>query len=213
MTAPSIITLWSIKELPAETGVAPFKLRLGSVLELSDDQLLELSSLNRDLRLERTAEGDLIVMPPTGGDSSQRNAQLTFQLTLWSNRDGTGITFDSSGGFLLPNGAVRSPDAAWVSKERLERIPREVQAKYIPLCPEFVVELRSPTDKLETLQKKDAALHREWRCVGVVARARPRARPRVYTGENRDIGTSLDTLSGEPLLSGFALDLNEIWSL
>lgn len=202
----------SIKELSVETGVAPLKLRLPPALELSDEKLLELSSLNRDLRLERTAEGDLIVMPPTGGDSSQRNAQLTFQLTLWSNQDGKGVTFDSSGGFRLPNGAVRSPDAAWVSRERLESIPREVRAKYIPLCPEFVIELRSPTDKLETLQEKMRLYMESGAALGWLLEPDLK-RVHVYTQEGVEVLDNLDTLSGEPLLPGFALNLDEVWFL
>ncbi len=202
----------SLKELQADTGVAPFKLRLHPLIELSDDQLLELSSLNCDLRLERTAQGDLIFMPPTGGDSSRRNAQLTFQLTLWSNQDATGVTFDSSGGFRLPSGAVRAPDAAWVSKERLETVPREQQAKYIPLCPEFVVELQFPTDKLETLQAKMQEYMENGAELGWLLEPDLK-RVYVYTQEGTEVLDNLDTLSGEPLLPDFELDLSEIWSL
>ena len=133
-------------------------LRLRPVIELSGEQLLELSSLNDDLRLELTAEGELIVMTPSGGESSRRKLELTVQLGIWTRRDGTGVAFDSSGGFILPNGAIRSPDASWVERSRYEALTPEQREKYLPLCPEFVIELRSPSDRLVTLQEKMVAV-------------------------------------------------------
>ena len=129
-------------------------LHLRSSVNLTDNQLFELCLANRELQIERTAEGDLIIMPPVGGETGWRNAELTAALVGWAHRDGTGVAFDSSAGFLLPNGAMRSPDAAWVRRVRLEKLTPEQKRKFIPLCPDFVVEIRSPTDSLRALQAK-----------------------------------------------------------
>ena len=128
--------------------------RLPPPLRLTDDRFFEFCRLNRELRIERTARGELSIMAPAGGDSSDRNAEITFQLRRWAKQDGTGRTFDSSGGFRLPSGAVRSPDAAWVSNTRLAVLTEEQRAGFIPLCPDFVVELRSSSDSLPALRDK-----------------------------------------------------------
>src|SRR5215208_7218321 len=142
MEAPTDITGW------------PLVLRLRPIIELSDDQLTALCALNRELRIERNAQGELLLMPPAGFETSGENAQLTAQLVVWANRDGTGIATDSSGGFRLPNGAMRAPNAAWISRTRLAAIPPEEREKFLPLCPDFVIELRSPSDSLRDLQAK-----------------------------------------------------------
>ena len=142
------------KEEPSSAEHRPLTLSLRPVVELTPDRLLELSSLNKDLRLELTAEGDLIVMPPAGSETGDRNAELTMQLRVWAKRDGTGVTFDSSTGFTLPNGAVRSPDASWVRRSRWASLTAEQRRKYAPLCPDFVIELLSPSDNLRATQEK-----------------------------------------------------------
>ena len=128
--------------------------RFPPALGLTDDGFYELCRLNRDLRIERTADGELSIMAPAGGESSSRNAEITFQLRRWAKVDGTGTTFDSSGGFRLPNGAVRSPDASWIAGARLATLTDEQRERFIPLCPEFVVELRSPSDGLSAVHDK-----------------------------------------------------------
>jgi Uma2 family endonuclease len=100
-------------------GHPPLIIHVQPVFDLTDDQFFEFCQINRDLRIERNAHGELIVMPPTGGATSEQKAEITMQLRAWAKRDGSGVAFDSSGGFLLPNGAVRSPDAAWMSRARL----------------------------------------------------------------------------------------------
>src|SRR3954468_8291797 len=112
-------------------GHPPLILHLRPVIDLTDDQLYEFSQLNRDLRIERNAQGELIIMPPTGGETGERNAEITMQLRLWAKQDGTGATFDSSTGFRLPNGAVRSPDASWVRHSRIGRLSAEQRRKFI----------------------------------------------------------------------------------
>jgi Uma2 family endonuclease len=130
----------------------PLRVRLAHPLD--DDELFELCAANRDLRIERTAEGELVIMPPTGGETGRRNFELIGNFHAWVRRDGTGVGFDSSIGFLLPNGAERSPDLAWLRKERWNTLTEEQRRKFVPLCPDFVVELRSPTDALAEQQAK-----------------------------------------------------------
>lgn len=192
-------------------GHPPLVVQLKPVLSLTDDQLFEFSQLNRDLRIERNAEGELIIMPPAGGETSQRNAEIVAQLVMWAKRNGEGVTFDSSGGFRLSNRAMRSPDAAWVRKSRWETISGEERKKFIPLCPDFVIELRSPTDSLSVLQAKmqeyiDNGAQLAWLI--------DPERQRVYVYRLQVPVQELakpEKLSGEPLLAGFELDLREIW--
>ena len=123
-------------------------------IDLTDEQFFEVCRKNRDLRFERSAEGDLIIMPPTGSETSDRNAELTYQLRAWSRQNKQGKSFDSSGGFRLPNGAQRSPDASWVTMERWNNLTQEEKERFAPLCPDFVVELMSPNDSLEKTREK-----------------------------------------------------------
>jgi Uma2 family endonuclease len=129
-------------------------LQFPSSTQLSDDQFYELCLANRDLRIERTAHGELILMPPTGGETSRRNVSIIVQLGMWNDRLGLGEVFDSSGGFKLPNGADRAPDASWVSLARWNALTPEQKEKFPPICPDFVIELRSASDRLSILQAK-----------------------------------------------------------
>jgi len=131
-----------------------FVLHLGSALALDERQFAALAGHNPAVRLERTAEGDVLVMAPTGGETGNRNAGITAQLWTWALRDGTGAAFDSSTGFTLPNGATRSPDAAWVAGVRWRQLTGEQRERFLPLCPDFVIELRSPADNLAAIQAK-----------------------------------------------------------
>jgi len=191
--------------------IHPVVLRLKPVLDLTDEQLFELCQLNRDWRIEYTAQGELIVMPPTGGETGNQNAELTFQVQAWARSDQTGITFDSSTGFKLPNGATRSLDTAWVRGSRLAGLTRDQKQKFLPLCPDFVIELRSPTDSLEALQRKmqeylDNGAQLGWlidpltRCIHVYL---PHSQPRILEAPR--------TISAEPVLPGLALDLHRLW--
>lgn len=122
-------------------------------LKLSDEQFYHLCQGNRDLRLERTATGKLVIMPPTGWGTGNRNLRLGQRLGNWADEDGTGIVFDSSTGFRLPNGAIRSPDVAWVRQDRLTALNPDPN-QFLPLCPDVVIELRSANDSLSSLQAK-----------------------------------------------------------
>jgi Uma2 family endonuclease len=191
--------------------IHPVVLRLKPVIQLTDDQLFELCQLNGDWRIEYTAQGELIVMPPTGGETSNRNMEITFQLQSWTRQDQTGVAFDSSGGFKLPNGAMRSPDAAWVRRSRLAVLTRDQKQKFLPLCPDFVIELRSPTDNLKALQDKmqeymDNGAQLGWLIDPLTRRIqvyRPQRPPETIEAPS--------TVSADPLLPGFALNLQTIW--
>jgi Uma2 family endonuclease len=198
------------KVLP-QVEIHPVVLKLKPAINLTDDQLFELCQLNRDWRIEYTAQGELIVMPPTGGETSNRNAELTYQVQAWTRRDQAGVAFDSSGGFKLPNGATRSPDAAWVRRSRLAGLTREQKQKFLPLCPDFVIELRSPTDNLQAVLDKmqeylDNGAQLGWLLDPLTRRVHvylPQRPPEILDAPN--------TLSADPLLPGFVLDLQKIW--
>lgn len=118
-------------------------------LELTDEQFFQLCQNNRDLRFERTANGELIIMSPTGSETGRRNSGLNFQLTAWNIQNNLGVVFDSSSGFKLPDGSDISPDSAWVRRDRWDALTPEQKEKFAPICPDFVVELRSASDSLE----------------------------------------------------------------
>ena len=132
----------------------PLILHTRPVLDLSDEQFYEFCQLNREWRIERTTEGDLLFMAPAGGETGYRNILVVTSLATWALQDGTGVPFGSSTGFTLPNGAIRSPDVAWVKRSRLASLTPEQKRKFLPLCPDFVIELRSPSDNLKTVQDK-----------------------------------------------------------
>ena len=129
-------------------------LNMPSEFVFNEDAFYDFCRANADLRIERTAEGEIIVMPPTGWETGDRNAELTTQIRLWAKADGRGAAADSSAGFILPNGAERAPDASWVRRERLAQLAAEQRRKFAPLCPDFVVELMSPSDKLPVVKAK-----------------------------------------------------------
>ena len=189
----------------------PLLVHFQPVLNLTEDQFFELCQLNRELRIERTAQGELLIMPPVGGETSEHNAEISMQLRQWAKREGTGTTTDSSGGFILPNTAVRSPDAAWIRHDRLTTLSTEQQKRFLPLCPDFVLELGSPTDSLSVLQDKmqeymDNGAQLGWLIDPV--------RQQVFIYRPDLPVEQLDkpeSVSGEPLLPGFRLDLREIW--
>lgn len=186
-------------------------LELRPVINLTDEQFYQLCYNNPDIKLERNANGELIVMPPTGWGTGKRNTKLTQRLANWTDEDGTGIAFDSSTGFNLPNGADRSPDAAWVRQERLDELnPIPDPDNFLPLAPDFVVELMSGNDSLEKTQAKmqeyrDNGVRLSWlidpknKQVEIYRQSRP-----------KEVLQFPATLSGEDVLPGFVLDLSQI---
>jgi Uma2 family endonuclease len=137
-----------------EEGSLPIRVRFEPVIEMTSDLFEQFSALNDDMRIELTAEGMIELMPPAFGVTSSKNSIIAIQLGNWTLQDGNGVSFDSSGGFTLPNSAVRSPDASWVSNVRYNSLTVEEKNSFTPLCPDFVVELRSSSDRLTVLQAK-----------------------------------------------------------
>ena len=180
-------------------------------LTLTDQAFEQLCHSNPDLRLERTAQGELIAMAPSGSETGYYNSDISGQLWQWNRKLQQGITFDSSSGFTLPNRAIRAPDAAWIEKSRWQAIPAEQRRKFAPICPDFVIELKSPSDDLSVLQGK----LEEYRDNGVrlgwlidpenyqVFCYRPQRAVEIFDNPRN--------LSGEDVLVGFVLDLQVIW--
>ena len=184
---------------------------LQSVLELTDEQFFNLCQANRDLRFERTATGELIIMPPTGGETGNRNGRLNQQLFNWSDTDLTGIAFDSSTCFKLPNGADRSPDASWIKLERWDALTEEEKQKFPPICPDFVIELLSPSDSLKVAQEKMREYIDNGVRLGWLINRKSRQVEIYRQGKEVEVLESPVTLSGEDVLQGFILNLEAIW--
>lgn len=187
-------------------------LHFGPLLKkMSEEEFYEFCMLNKDLRIELTSSGDLIIMPPTGGKTGLRNFKLNGMFGVWVEKDGTGFGFDSSTLFSLPNGAKRSPDLAWVRKERWEALSDEEQERFSPLCPDFVVELRSPSDSLKRLRQKMEEYVASGAQLGWLIDP---VEKKVYVyrpGSAVEILDDPESVSGEPVMRGFALDVRALW--
>jgi Uma2 family endonuclease len=201
-------------ELELDEGVnyLPVVLHFQPVLSMSDDQLFEFAQINREWRIERDKSGDLTIMPPTGFDAGSRNSELNRQLANWAKSSGQGKAFDSSTGFRLPNGAMRSPDAAWIRNTRIKKLTAKERKKFAPICPDFVAELRSETDRLKTLKSKMEEYIENGAQLGLLIDPLYK---RVYCYRGDGTVEQLDdpaTVSCEPVLPGFNLVLRDIWS-
>ncbi|MBD0266072.1 MAG: Uma2 family endonuclease [Tolypothrix sp. Co-bin9] len=179
-------------------------------IDLTDEQFWQLCQSNRDYRFESTASGELLIMPPTGSDTGNRNIELAYQLQAWSRQNNLGKAFDSSTGFTLPNGAKRSPDASWVKIERWNALTPEQQESFAPICPDFVVELRSRTDSLKELQDKMQEYIDNGAKLGWLI-DRKNKRVEIYRPlKEVEILENPETVSGEDVLAGFVLNLTPI---
>ena len=200
--------------MPEAIAVQPettLRLNLRPVMELTDERLYLLCQANRELRFERTAQGELLLMAPTAGETGRRNAKLTQHLANWADIDGSGLVFDSSTGFVLPNGAMRSPDAAWLRISRWEGLRPDQKQTFIPLCPDFVIELRSGTDMLQALQDKLQEYMQNGVLLGWLIDP-PYQRVYVYRpGVPVECLEKVHSISGDPELPGFVLDLSQVW--
>ena len=191
----------------------PFLIKFKPLTYMDDEQFAKFCALNDDLRIERTAKGEIILMPPTHGDTGSRNGKINRQLGNWAENDDTGDYFDSATGFNLPNGALRAPDAAWISFERLHALTEDERSGFPSTCPDFVVELRSTSDSLSMLQAKmqeyiDSGARLGW----LIDPVSSPKRVHIYR-PNAD-AVILDEpaeVSGEPELPGFTLNMSRIW--
>jgi Uma2 family endonuclease len=179
---------------------------------MTDDEYFEFCVANDGLRIERTSDGEIVIMAPTGGETGYRNVDLSAQLQTWAKRDGRGKAFDSNTGFLLPDSSALSPDGSWVENSRLESLSREEKRKFLPLCPDFVVELTSPSDQLPQVRQK----MRQWMANGAqlgwlidadertVYIYRPNREPEQVTNPQM--------IEGDAPVAGFVLELNDIFA-
>ena len=195
-------------ELPTIALHSPLEL----TLELTDEQFFQLCLDNRDLRFERTATGELIIMPPTGSETGRRNSDLNFQLQSWSRQNKhLGVVFDSSTGFKLPDGSDISPDAAWIRRDRWDALTAEEKEKFAPICPDFVVELRSASDSLEKLRAQMKVYVKNGARLGWLLDRKNRKVEISRQDREVEILDAPQTLSGENVLPGFVLDLTDIF--
>ena len=193
-----------------QAKVSKLVLHAGSV-RLTPEQFFRLCRDNPDLRLELTAQKEIVIMPPCNSETGWKEGEILGQLRDWAKRDGTGFAFGSSAGFTLPNSAVRGPDACWVRREKWKALKPEQRRAFSPICPDFVIELRSPNDTLAELNEKMAEYIANGAQLGwvidpigrTVVVHRPGSLPQRLDGP--------ETLSGDPVLAGFVLDLAEIW--
>lgn len=193
------------------SSILPVNIPATIQLIVTPEQFIEIAIANRDLKLERTATGELIVMPPTGSDTGAKNSDINGQLWFWNHQTKLGKTFDSSTGFHLPNGADRSPDAAWIRQERWQQLTPEQQASFAPICPDFVIELRSKTDSLKTLQEKMKEYIENGVRLGWLIDRKHQTVSIYRQNQNIETLEQPSSLSGEDILPGFILDLTEIW--
>ncbi|MEO0374581.1 MAG: Uma2 family endonuclease [Cyanobacteria bacterium P01_A01_bin.17] len=189
-----------------------YTVNFDAICKLTDDQFFHLCQANPELKFERNSNGELIILPPTGGETGRRNSELNADFVIWNRKTQLGKVFDSSTCFKLPDGANRSPDVAWIRADRWNALTSEEQTQFPPIAPDFVLELMSATDSLPALQAK----MREYRdCQGqlgwlIVPQSR---QVEIYRqGQIVEVLRSPRILRGEDVLPGFVLELSFVWA-
>lgn len=200
--------------MPSLQITAPLTVSIAGLVsqqKVSSKQLYEFCQENPELRIEQTAEGEIIVMPPAFSDTGNRNFKLAVALGVWAEKDGTGEGFDSSTGFTLPNGAMRSPDAAWIKSERWDALTGEQKASFAPICPDFVIELKSSSDALIRLKKKMEEYIDNGVQLGLLVDRQKRAVYVYRPGRVPEVLMSPLVVNCSPELPGFELPMTKIW--
>lgn len=190
----------------------PMVVHTRPAIELDDEQFFQFCQINRDLQIERTAEGDILIMALEGGSSGYGGTQLVLLFGQWAESDGTGRVFGSSTGFILPNGATRSPDISWVRNERLRTLTDKQWKRFLPLCPDFVLELRSPSDSLRRLERKMEEYRLNGAQLGWLLDPMGKQVQVYRPGMEVEVLSNPAELSGEPVLRGFVLEVPKIWA-
>jgi Uma2 family endonuclease len=185
-------------------------LQLPMTLKFSDEKFEQLVAANQNLRLELSSSGELVIMSPTGGETGNRNFDILGQLWFWNRQNNLGKAFDSSTGFKLPNGATRSPDASWIRQERWDGLTPQQRKKYLPLCPDFAIELVSESDDLADTQAKMQEYIQNGLRLGWLINPQDKQVEIYRSNQEVEILSSPTTLSGEDVLPGFLLDLANI---
>ncbi len=205
------ISLFTEMQPLADTEVPPLVVQTRPVFDMDDEQFFEFCQINSDLQIERNAQGEIIIMAPAGGSAGSGETTLTQIFANWCEKDGVGEIFGSSGGFILPNGATRSPDISWVRGERLDALTDEDWDRFLPLCPDFVLELRSPSDSLIRLKKKMEEYRDNGAQLGWLLDPKTHCVFIYRPGQEVGMRENPESLSGEPLLKGFTLDVPAVW--
>ncbi|MEH2197114.1 Uma2 family endonuclease [Nostoc sp.] len=191
---------------------SPLVLQIPSSMQMTDEQFFEFCQVNRDLRIERNKFGELLIMSPTDSETGNRAGNISGQLWVWSEENSIGITFSSSTGFKLSTGAERSPNASWMKLERWNALSAEQQRKFAPICPDFVVELKSPSDNLQTLKEKmEEYMNEPGIQLGWLI---DRKQHKVYIyrpGLSEECLDNPASVSGESVLPGFILNMSKVW--
>ncbi|MDP5121088.1 MAG: Uma2 family endonuclease [Spirosomaceae bacterium] len=179
----------------------------------TDDELFELCAANPDLRIERNANYELIFLPFDGFTTSTYNAELTFKIGVWNRKSKEGFVTNSNGGYILPNGAMRAPDVAWINREKISRIPKEKQKKFLPACPDFVIELRSESDNLSELKAKMEEWIENGTKLGWLIDPKKK-QTHVYQPNQKNIIENFATdLTGKNVLEGFSVNLIKLFEM
>lgn len=187
----------------------PISLQINTKL-WTNDEYFNFCQKHKDLRIETNKDGDLIIMPPTGAETGDRNSELNMQLRIWTKKNKKGKTFDSSTEFELPGGAKKSPDASWILKERYNALTQKQREGFPPICPDFVVELRSKSDRLKPIQKKMAEYIESGVRLGWLIDPYKK-QVHIYRKNGEiEILENPKSVSGEDVLEDFELDLEEI---
>ncbi len=186
-------------------------LQIPQSLKFTDDEFVEIVAANKDLRLELSHQGELTIMSPTGGETGNRNFEMCLDLGYWNRQNNLGKAFDSSTGFKLPNGATRSPDVSWIKIERWNALTQEQRKKFLPLCPDFVIELVSESDNLADTQAKMREFIANGLCLGWLINPKTKQVEIYRQNQEMEVLQSPTNLSGEDVLPGFILDLQPIF--
>lgn len=188
-----------------------YTINLETITTLTDDQFTKLCQANPDLKFERTSQGNLVIMSPTGAETGRKNAEIITDFVIWNRRQKQGFVFDSSTAFKLSNGAIRSPDVSWIKKERWNALSIKERQTFSPIVPDFVLELRSKTDSLSEIQKKleeylENGVNLGWLIDPI------KKQVEIYRqGREKEVLSQPERLFGEDILEGFSLELENIW--
>ena len=188
-----------------------YTIELDSVIEMTDEQFFQLCQKNKEIRFERNAKGDLIIVPLMGGETGIINAEICGNLGMWNRQTKLGVCFNSSVGYQLPNGANRSPSCSWIPIEKWNNLTPEQREKFLPFCPDFLIELMSPSDSLSDTRKKMKEYLKNGMQLGWLINPKNRQVEIYRAGKDVEILDSPKTLSGEDVLPGFILDMTTIW--
>lgn len=191
----------------------PLVVKFRPLYAMTPDEFYQFCRLNPDLNVELTAEGEVVLMSPSGGATGARNLHIAGALWQWTKQNDEGVGFDSSTGFILPNGAVRAPDASWVRRSRLEALTPDEKERFLPLCPDFVIELASPSDRESDLQAKMDEYMANGAQLGWLIVPDTRSVYVYRPGAPAQRQSDQEAIAADPLLPGFTLDLAALWQL